>query len=153
MSAAPSAMMQNLRLEPILTWSQTPTKWSNHFFDNLFKFEWELTKSPAGVKQWVAKNAEPSIPDAHNPSKKKLPMMLTSDLALKFDPAYEKISRRFYENPDQFADVSRRQLLWTRQQPRAVVVHDDDRNRLDGVTGGCGAPDEACQDVAAAGGR
>jgi catalase-peroxidase len=90
---------------PEVTWTQTPTKWSNHFFDNLFKFEWELTKSPAGVKQWVAKNAEPSIPDAFDPSKKKLPMMLTSDLALRFDPAYEKISRRFYENPDQFADA------------------------------------------------
>jgi catalase-peroxidase len=90
---------------PEVTWTQTPTKWSNHFFDNLFKFEWELTKSPAGVKQWVAKGAEASIPDAHDPSKKKLPMMLTSDLALRFDPAYEKISRRFYENPDQFADA------------------------------------------------
>jgi catalase-peroxidase len=90
---------------PEVTWTQTPTKWSNHFFDNLFKHEWELTKSPAGVKQWVAKGAEPSIPDAYDTSKKKLPMMLTSDLALRFDPAYEKISRRFYENPDQFADA------------------------------------------------
>jgi len=90
---------------PEVTWTQTPTKWSNHFFDNLFKYEWELTKSPAGVKQWVAKGAEASIPDAHDPSKKKLPMMLTSDLALRFDPAYEKISRRFYEHPDQFADA------------------------------------------------
>jgi len=90
---------------PEVTWSQTPTKWSNHFFDNLFKYEWELTKSPAGVKQWVAKGAEATIPDAHDPSKKKLPMMLTSDLALRFDPAYEKISRRFYEHPDQFADA------------------------------------------------
>ncbi|MBI1202350.1 MAG: catalase/peroxidase HPI [Rhodopseudomonas sp.] len=90
---------------PEVTWTQTPTKWSNHFFDNLFKYEWELTKSPAGVKQWVAKGAEASIPDAHDPSKKKLPMMLTSDLALRFDPIYEKISRRFYENPDQFADA------------------------------------------------
>jgi catalase-peroxidase len=90
---------------PEVTWTQTPTKWSNHFFDNLFKFEWELTKSPAGVKQWVAKNADATIPDAHDPSKKKLPMMLTSDLALRFDPAYEKISRRFYEHPDQFADA------------------------------------------------
>ena len=90
---------------PEVTWTQTPTKWSNHFFDNLFKFEWELTKSPAGVKQWVAKGAEATIPDAHDPSKKKLPMMLTSDLALRFDPAYEKISRRFYEHPDQFADA------------------------------------------------
>ena len=90
---------------PEVTWTQTPTRWSNHFFDNLFKFEWELTKSPAGVKQWVAKGADATIPDAHDPSKKKLPMMLTSDLALRFDPAYEKISRRFYENPDQFADA------------------------------------------------
>jgi catalase-peroxidase len=90
---------------PEVTWTQTPTKWSNHFFDNLFKFEWELTKSPAGVKQWVAKNAEATIPDAFDPSKKKLPMMLTSDLALRFDPVYEKISRRFYEHPDQFADA------------------------------------------------
>ena len=90
---------------PEVTWSQTPTQWSNHFFDNLFKFEWELTKSPAGAKQWQAKNAEPSIPDAFDPTKKRLPTMLTSDLALRFDPAYEKISRRFYENPDQFADA------------------------------------------------
>jgi catalase-peroxidase len=90
---------------PEVTWTQTPTKWSNHFFDNLFKYEWELTKSPAGVKQWVAKNAEATIPDAHDPSKKKLPTMLTSDLALRFDPIYEKISRRFYEHPDQFADA------------------------------------------------
>ena len=90
---------------PEVTWTQTPTKWSNHFFDNLFKYDWELTKSPAGVKQWVAKNAKADIPDAHDPSKKKLPTMLTSDLALRFDPAYEKISRRFYENPDQFADA------------------------------------------------
>ena len=88
-----------------MTWTQTPTKWSNHFFDNLFKFEWELTKSPAGAKQWVAKNAEATIPDAFDKSKKHLPTMLTSDLALRFDPAYEKISRRFYENPDQFADA------------------------------------------------
>jgi catalase-peroxidase len=90
---------------PEVTWTQTPTRWSNHFFDNLFKFEWELTQSPAGAKQWVAKNADASIPDAFDPSRKKLPTMLTSDLALRFDPAYEKISRRFYENPDQFADA------------------------------------------------
>ena len=90
---------------PEVTWSQTPTKWSNHFFDNLFKFEWELTKSPAGAQQWKAKGAEPSIPDAHDASKKHLPTMLTTDLALRFDPAYEKISRRFYEHPDQFADA------------------------------------------------
>ena len=82
-----------------------PTAWSNHFFDNLFKFEWELETSPAGAKQWRAKGAEASIPDAHDTSKKKLPTMLTTDLSLRFDPAYEKISRRFYENPDQFADA------------------------------------------------
>ena len=90
---------------PEVTWTQTPTKWSNHFFDNLFKYEWELTKSPAGAKQWVAKNAKADVPDAHDPSKKHLPTMLTTDLALRFDPAYEKISRRFYEHPDQFADA------------------------------------------------
>ncbi len=88
-----------------VTWSQTPTQWSNHYFDNLFKFEWELTKSPAGAYQWQAKNAEATIPDAHDSSKKRVPTMLTSDLALRADPAYEKISRRFYENPDQFADA------------------------------------------------
>jgi catalase-peroxidase len=88
-----------------VTWTQTPTKWSNYFFENLFAFEWELTESPAGAKQWTAKNADASIPDAFDPSKKHLPTMLTSDLALRFDPAYEKISRRFFENPDQFADA------------------------------------------------
>ncbi|MDB5620615.1 catalase/peroxidase HPI [Tardiphaga sp.] len=88
-----------------VTWTQTPTQWSNHFFDNLFKYEWELTKSPGGAHQWVAKDAVADIPDAHDPSKKQLPMMLTSDLALRLDPIYEKISRRFYENPDQFADA------------------------------------------------
>ena len=88
-----------------VTWSQTPTKWSNHYFDNLFKFEWELTKSPAGAFQWEAKDAEASIPGAHDPEKKQRPRMLTSDLALKVDPEYAKISRRFYENPDQFADA------------------------------------------------
>ena len=90
---------------PEVTWSQTPTKWSNHFFDNLFKYEWELTKSPAGAQQWKAKNAPATIPDAHDPSKKHVPTMLTTDLSLRFDPIYEKISRRFYENPDQFADA------------------------------------------------
>ncbi|KAA9383320.1 catalase/peroxidase HPI [Neorhizobium galegae] len=88
-----------------VTWTQTPTQWSNYFFENLFGFEWELTTSPAGAKQWVAKNAEASIPDAFDPSKKQLPTMLTSDLALRFDPAYEKISRRFLENPAEFADA------------------------------------------------
>ena len=90
---------------PEVTWSQTPTKWSNHFFENLFKYEWELTKSPAGAKQWRAKNAEATIPDAFDKSKKHVPTMLTTDLSLRFDPAYEKISRRFLEHPDQFADA------------------------------------------------
>ena len=90
---------------PEVTWTQTPTKWSNHFFDNLFKYEWELTKSPAGAKQWKAKGAEATIPDAHDKSKKNVPTMLTTDLSLRLDPAYEKISRRFYEHPDQFADA------------------------------------------------
>ena len=90
---------------PEVIWSQTPLKWSNHFFDNLFKFEWELTKSPAGAYQWVAKGAEATVPDPFDPSKKRLPTMLTTDLALRMDPAYETISRRFYEHPDQFADA------------------------------------------------
>ncbi|MGN8069523.1 catalase/peroxidase HPI [Mucilaginibacter sp. 22184] len=86
-------------------WTTTPTKWSNNFFENLFGFEWQLTKSPAGAHQWVAKDAEATIPDAYDSSKKHRPAMLTTDLALRFDPAYEKISRRFLENPDQFADA------------------------------------------------
>jgi catalase-peroxidase len=90
---------------PEVTWSQTPTKWSNNFFENLFNFEWELEKSPAGAQQWVAKGAEETIPDPFDPSKKRAPRMLTTDLSLRFDPAYEKISRRFLENPDQFADA------------------------------------------------
>jgi catalase-peroxidase len=90
---------------PEVTWTQTPTKWSNLFFKNLFENEWELTKSPAGAKQWKAKNAEASIPDAFDKSKKHVPTMLTTDLSLRFDPAYEKISRRFYEHPEQFADA------------------------------------------------
>lgn len=88
-----------------VTWTTTPTKWSNNFFENLFGFEWELTKSPAGAHQWVAKNAEAIIPDAYDSSKKKLPMMLTTDLALRFDPAYGKISKNFLDNPDAFADA------------------------------------------------
>lgn len=88
-----------------VTWSTTPTKWSTNFFWNLFGYEWELTKSPAGAHQWVAKGANPIIPDAHDSSKRHLPTMLTTDLALRFDPAYEKISRRFFENPDEFADA------------------------------------------------
>jgi catalase-peroxidase len=90
---------------PEVTWTQTPTKWSNKFFDNLFKYEWELTKSPAGAQQWKAKGAEATIPDAHDKSKKHVPTMLTTDLSLRFDPVYEKISRRFYEHPDQFANA------------------------------------------------
>jgi len=90
---------------PEVTWTQTPTMWSNHFFDNLFRFEWELHKSPAGAFQWRAKDAPADVPDAHDPAKKHVPTMLTTDLALRFDPEYEKISRRFYENPDQFADA------------------------------------------------
>ncbi|MFE0456657.1 catalase/peroxidase HPI [Streptomyces sp. NPDC058914] len=88
-----------------VTWTATPTQWSNGFFKNLFEFEYELTESPAGAKQWVAKDAEAIIPDAHDPSKKHLPTMLTTDLSLRFDPVYEQISRRFYENPDEFADA------------------------------------------------
>ena len=90
---------------PEVVWSQDPTKWSNHFFDNLFKFEWELTKSPAGAQQWQAKDAPADIPDPFDSSKKRVPTMLTTDLALRFDPEYEKISRRFFEHPDQFADA------------------------------------------------
>ena len=88
-----------------VTWSQTPTKWSNYYFENLFKYEWELTKSPAGAHQWVAKDAPQDIPDAFDASKRHRPTMLTTDLSMRFDPAYEKISRRFYENPDEFADA------------------------------------------------
>jgi catalase-peroxidase len=90
---------------PEVTWTQTPTKWSNLFFKNLFENEWELTKSPAGAQQWKAKGAEASIPDAYDKSKKHVPTMLTTDLSLRLDPAYEKISRRFYEHPEQFADA------------------------------------------------
>jgi catalase-peroxidase len=90
---------------PEVTWTQTPTKWSNHFFTNLFENEWELTKSPAGAKQWKAKNGAATIPDAYDKSRKHVPAMLTTDLSLRADPAYEKISRRFYEHPDQFADA------------------------------------------------
>ena len=90
---------------PEVIWSQTPTKWSNHFFDNLFKHEWELVKSPAGAWQWQAKGADAAIPDAFDKSKRRVPTMLTTDLSLRLDPIYEKISRRFHENPDQFADA------------------------------------------------
>ncbi|HVO36547.1 MAG TPA: catalase/peroxidase HPI [Candidatus Acidoferrum sp.] len=92
---------------PEVVWSETPTKWSNNFFKNLFDYEWELTKSPAGAYQWKPKGGAGagSVPDPHDPSKRRAPGMLTTDLALRFDPIYEKISRRFYENPDQFADA------------------------------------------------
>jgi catalase-peroxidase len=90
-----------------VTWTTTPTKWSNNFFTNLFSYDWELTKSPAGAHQWTPKNGagNGTVPDAHDPSKRHAPSMLTTDLALRFDPAYEKVSRRFYEHPDQFADA------------------------------------------------
>ncbi|MCL6484112.1 MAG: catalase/peroxidase HPI, partial [Janthinobacterium lividum] len=88
-----------------VTWTSTPTQWSNNYFENLFGFEWELTQSPAGAHQWVAKGGDGLIPDAHDASKRHRPTMLTTDLALRMDPAYEKISRRFFENPDQFADA------------------------------------------------
>jgi catalase-peroxidase len=90
-----------------VTWTRTPTKWSNNFFSNLFGYEWELTKSPAGAQQWKPKGGAGAgtVPDAHDPSKRHAPAMLTTDLALRFDPAYEKISRRFYEHPHQFADA------------------------------------------------
>jgi catalase-peroxidase len=88
-----------------VTWTATPTQWSHHFFHNLFAYEWELTKSPAGAHQWTTKNpqAQDTVPDAHDPARRHTPSMLTTDLALRFDPEYEKVSRRFYENPDQFA--------------------------------------------------
>ncbi len=140
---------------PEVTWTQTPTKWSNLFFKNLFENEWELTKSPAGAKQWKAKGATADVPDAFDTSKKHLPMMLTTDLSLRMDPAYEKISRRFYENPDQFADafarawfklthrdmgprvrylgalVPKETLIW--QDPIPAVQHDliDDEDTAD----------------------
>ncbi len=130
-----------------VTWTTTPTKWSNNFFWNLFSFEWELTKSPAGANQWKPKGdaGAGTVPDAHDPSKRHAPSMLTTDLSLRFDPAYEKISRRFMENPDQFADafarawfklthrdmgpvsrylgplVPKEQLLW--QDPVPPVTH------------------------------
>ena len=90
-----------------VTWTTTPTKWSNNFFTNLFSYEWELTKSPAGAHQWTPKNGggNGTVPDAHDPAKRHAPSMLTTDLSLRLDPAYEKISRRFYEHPDQFADA------------------------------------------------
>jgi catalase-peroxidase len=111
-----------------VTWTTTPTKWSNNFFWNLFGYEWELTKSPAGANQWVAKGAGATIPHAHDPSKKLVPTMLTTDLSLRFDPVYEKISRHFMENPDQFADVFARawfKLTHRDMGPRARYLGSD----------------------------
>lgn len=105
-----------------VTWTKTPTKWSMNFLEYLFKFEWELTKSPAGANQWVAKNAGDIIPDAYDSNKKHRPTMLTTDLSLRFDPVYEKISRRFLENPDLFADAFARawfKLLHRDMGPRS----------------------------------
>ena len=111
-----------------VTWTTTPTQWSNNYFENLFGFEWELTKSPAGAHQWVAKDAEATIPDAYDSSKKHLPTMLTTDIALRFDPAYEKVSRRFFENPDEFADAFARawfKLTHRDMGPRPRYLGDD----------------------------
>ncbi len=99
--AGPNAITSGLEV----TWTKTPTKWSNNFFENLFGFEWELSKSPAGAQQWIAKGAGATIPDAFDPSKKHVPTMLTTDLSLRFDPVYEKISRQFLQHPDQLADA------------------------------------------------
>jgi catalase-peroxidase len=143
-----------------VTWTSTPTRWSNNFFENLFGYEWELTRSPAGAHQWVAKNAGNTVPDAHDTSKSQRPTMLTTDLSLRFDPVYEKISRYFYENPEEFADAFARawfklthrdmgprsrylgpevpaeELIW--QDPIPAVDHEliDDRDiaRLKGIT-------------------
>ena len=128
-----------------VTWTQTPTQWSNYYFENLFKYEWELTKSPAGAHQWVAKDAPEDIPDAFDASKRHRPTMLTTDLSMRFDPAYEKVSRRFYEHPEEFAaafarawfklthrdmgprarylgpDVPKEELIW--QDPIPAVDH------------------------------
>ena len=111
-----------------VTWSQTPTKWSRYFLDNLFKYEWELTRSPAGAQQWVAKGAPEDVPDAHDPSKKHRPTMLTTDLSLRFDPAYEKIARRFHEHPEQLADAFARawfKLTHRDMGPRARYLGPD----------------------------
>jgi catalase-peroxidase len=113
---------------PEVTWTTTPTKWSNNFFQSLFSNEWELTKSPAGAKQWIAKNGAAPVPDAHDPKKHHKPTMLTTDLALRFDPAYEKISRRFFEHPDQFADAFARawfKLTHRDMGPRARYLGPD----------------------------
>ncbi|MBE1273525.1 catalase/peroxidase HPI [Enterovibrio baiacu] len=104
-----------------VTWTQAPTQWTNYFFDNLFGYEWELTKSPAGAHQWVAKDAKADIPDAFEAGKYQLPTMLTTDLSLRFDPAYEKISRRFHENPEAFADAFAR--AWFKLTHRDLGPH------------------------------
>jgi catalase-peroxidase len=113
-----------------VTWTKTPTKWSNNFFENLFGFEWELTKSPAGAHQWMPKNGAGAglVPDAHDASKRHVPTMLTTDLSLRFDPAYEKISRRFLENPKQFADAFARawfKLTHRDMGPKARYLGDE----------------------------
>lgn len=104
-----------------VTWTKTPTQWSNNYFENLFGFEWELTKSPGGAHQWVAKDADEIIPDAYDPAKRHRPTMLTTDLSLRVDPAYEKISRRFLENPDAFADAFAR--AWFKLTHRDMGPH------------------------------
>lgn len=101
-----------------VTWTTTPARWSNDFFELLFKYEWVLTKSPAGANQWEAKDAPEIIPDAHDPNKKRKPTMLTTDLSLRFDPVYEKISRRFLENPQAFADAFAR--AWFKDRKSVV---------------------------------
>jgi catalase-peroxidase len=111
-----------------VTWTKTPTKWSNNFFENLFGFEWELSKSPGGAHQWIAKNAEAIIPDAFDGSKKRVPTMLTTDLSLRLDPVYEKISRHFLENPDAFAEAFSRawfKLTHRDMGPRARYLGTD----------------------------
>jgi len=111
-----------------VTWTTTPTQWSNNFFENLFGYEWELSQSPAGAHQWVAKNAEATIPSPDDHAKKRLPTMLTTDLSLRFDPIYGPISRRFYENPDQFADAFARawfKLTHRDMGPRARYLGPD----------------------------
>lgn len=108
-----------------VTWTKTPTKWSHAFLEYLFRFDWELTKSPGGANQWQAKNTEAIIPDAYDPSKKHLPKMLTTDLSLRYDPAYEKIARRFLDHPDEFADAFSRawfKLLHRDMGPRTRYI-------------------------------
>ncbi len=110
---------------PEVTWTQTPTKWSNYFFENLFGYEWELTKSPAGAYQWKAKTDDKPIPDAFDKKKRQTPTMLTTDLSLRVDPIYEKISRRFLKNPDEFADAFARawfKLTHRDMGPRSRVI-------------------------------